>query len=102
VTAFGRLLKERQVDPAGRRWLFVPYDQLSDATGPLSWEEPRTLGIVLIENPWKAARRPYHKQKLASEFDRSQHGRLVVFNWIRTLAWTARAALVLDMLRRAS
>jgi deoxyribodipyrimidine photolyase-like uncharacterized protein len=23
------------------------------------------LGILLVENPWKAARHPYHKQKLA-------------------------------------
>ena len=33
--------------------------------GPLSREDPKNLGIVLVENPWKAARRPYHKQKLA-------------------------------------
>jgi deoxyribodipyrimidine photolyase-related protein len=63
--AFTRALRERQSDPARRRWLFVPYDQLSDAVGPLSREEPRTLGIVLVEAPWKAARRPYHRQKLA-------------------------------------
>jgi deoxyribodipyrimidine photolyase-related protein len=49
----------------GRRFVFVPYDQLSDAIGPLAHEPPRQLGIVLVENPWKAARRPYHKQKLA-------------------------------------
>ncbi|MDB4945930.1 MAG: deoxyribodipyrimidine photolyase [Labilithrix sp.] len=49
----------------GRRWLFVPYDQLSDAFGPLAREEPRNVGIILVECPGKAARRPYHKQKLA-------------------------------------
>jgi deoxyribodipyrimidine photolyase-related protein len=65
MSLFGRRLAERQPDPAGRRWLFVPYDQLTDAIGPLSREEPRRLGIVLVENPWKPARRPYHKQKLA-------------------------------------
>ncbi len=59
------MLSVRQTDPAGRRWLFVPYDQVSDAIGPLAREEPRRLGIVLVENRWKAARRPYHKQKLA-------------------------------------
>lgn len=48
-----------------RRWLFVPYDQLSGALGPLAREEPRELGIVLVESPWKASRRPYHQQKLA-------------------------------------
>jgi deoxyribodipyrimidine photolyase-related protein len=56
---------EQRVEPSGRRWLFVPYDQISDAMGPLSREDPKTLGLVLVENPWKAARRPYHKQKLA-------------------------------------
>lgn len=65
MSRFRRTLSERQPDPAGRRWLFVPYDQLSDGIGPLSREEPRDLGIVLVENPWKAARRPYHRQKLA-------------------------------------
>lgn len=48
-----------------RRWLFVPYDQLSDQMGPLAREDPRQLGIVIIESPQKAGRRPYHRQKLA-------------------------------------
>ncbi len=58
-------LTRRNNDPENRRWLFVPYDQLSDAIGPLSTEDPKELGIVLLESPRKAARRPYHKQKLA-------------------------------------
>lgn len=62
---FSRELAKRNSDPGGRRWLFVPYDQLSDGIGPLSREDPEELGIVLIECPWKAAQRPYHKQKLA-------------------------------------
>lgn len=62
---FHSRLRERNPDPTGRRWLFVSYDQLGDAVGPLADEEPAELGIVLIENPWKAGRRPYHKQKLA-------------------------------------
>lgn len=61
---FRQLLSERQPDQSGRRWLFVPYDQLSDGIGPLSREDPVNLGIILVENTWKAARRPYHKQKL--------------------------------------
>jgi deoxyribodipyrimidine photolyase-related protein len=48
-----------------RRWLYVPYDQLTDAIGPLSREDPRTLGIVLVESGAKASRRPYHQAKLA-------------------------------------
>jgi deoxyribodipyrimidine photolyase-related protein len=62
---FSRALADRQSDPARRRWLFVPYDQLSDRIGPLAAEDPGELGIVVIENTWKAARRPYHRQKLA-------------------------------------
>lgn len=65
MSRFRRALADRQTDPAGRRWLFVPYDQLSDQIGPLSREDPRRLGIIVVENPWKASRRPYHKQKLA-------------------------------------
>lgn len=62
---FTKELKKRQPPEEGRRWLFVPYEQLSDGMGPLSREDPKDLGIVLVENTWKAARRPYHKQKLA-------------------------------------
>lgn len=62
---FTRELAARATDPARRRWIFVPYDQLTDAVGPLAREAPRELGIVLVEAPWKAARRPYHRQKLA-------------------------------------
>lgn len=68
MRVFTRLLAERNVDPArwaGRRFVFVAYDQLSDAIGPLARAPADTLGIVLVENPWKAARRPYHRQKLA-------------------------------------
>jgi deoxyribodipyrimidine photolyase-related protein len=50
---------------SGRRWIFVPYDQLTDRVGPLSEQAPGATGIVLCENAWKAARRPYHRQKLA-------------------------------------
>ena len=43
----------------------MPYDQLSDRIGPLSRLDPDHTGIVVVESPWKAARRPYHRQKLA-------------------------------------
>jgi deoxyribodipyrimidine photolyase-related protein len=51
--------------PRDRRWLFVPYDQLTDEWGPLAREPADELGIVVVESRWKAARRPYHQQKLA-------------------------------------
>lgn len=67
VTAFGSQLRTLQLDRPrrGRRWVFVPYDQLSDRIGPLAAVPPRDLGIVLVESRAKANRRPYHRQKLA-------------------------------------
>ncbi len=62
---FRQLLDDANTDPAHRRWLFIPYDQLSDQIGPLSREPASELGIIVVENPWKPSRRPYHKQKLA-------------------------------------
>ncbi|MEL7369497.1 MAG: cryptochrome/photolyase family protein [Myxococcota bacterium] len=73
MAAFARALKDLNPDPTGRRWLYVPYDQLSDKIGPLSrWPADET-GIVVVENRWKAARRPYHKQKLALVLANMRH-----------------------------
>ena len=63
--AFEAELAAGRREESGRRWLFVPYDQLTDRLGPLSREPAAELGIVLVESPWKAARRPYHRHKLA-------------------------------------
>lgn len=65
ASQFSRELNDRNPDPEGRRWVFVPYDQLSDQIGPLAHEDPEELGIVLVEAPAKARRRPYHRQKIA-------------------------------------
>lgn len=43
----------------------MPYDQLSAEIGPLSRAPVGDVGIVLVEAPWKASLRPYHRQKLA-------------------------------------
>jgi deoxyribodipyrimidine photolyase-related protein len=52
--------------PASRtkRWIYAPYDQLTAAVGPLSEQSPADSCVLLIENPAKAGRRNYHKQKL--------------------------------------
>lgn len=63
----------RSLDPASRRWLFVPYDQLSDRMGPLARLPPRELGLVLIECPDKGNRRPYHQQKLGYVLGNLRH-----------------------------
>jgi deoxyribodipyrimidine photolyase-related protein len=63
----------KQRPAPSRRWLYVPYDQLTDEMGPLAREAPSELGIVLIEAPAKAGRRPYHKQKLALVLTNMRH-----------------------------
>ena len=65
MSHFTRALAAHDNPESGRRWLFVSYDQLTDAVGVLSRSKPRDVGIVIVECPGKAARRPYHKQKLA-------------------------------------
>ena len=65
MSAFRTALRKHRQSERGRRWIFIPPDQLSDQIGPLSREPARQLGIVLVETPAKAARRPYHQQKLA-------------------------------------
>jgi deoxyribodipyrimidine photolyase-related protein len=52
-------------ESGGRRWLFVPYDQLTDQLGPLAREDPAALGIVVVESRASDKARPYHKQRLA-------------------------------------
>jgi deoxyribodipyrimidine photolyase-related protein len=65
TSAFLGALADRASDPAGRTWVYLPYDQLSQDLPVLAGRAPEQLGIVFIENPEKASRRPYHKQKLA-------------------------------------
>ncbi|TVP74731.1 MAG: deoxyribodipyrimidine photolyase [Gemmatimonadales bacterium] len=60
-------------DPPSRHWVYVPYDQLTHALGPLSRHPPEEVGIVLVETPWKGRRRPYHKQKLALILANQRH-----------------------------
>jgi deoxyribodipyrimidine photolyase-related protein len=73
LSRFGRDLARLNRDPRGRRWVYVPYDQLSGDMGRLSREPPSDLGLILVENPWKADRRPYHRQKLALILANGRH-----------------------------
>ncbi len=73
MSVFRQQLQARNSDSAGRRWIYVPYDQLTAAFGPLAREDPSDLGIALIETGWKAARRPYHRQKLALVLANQRH-----------------------------
>jgi len=65
MSYFMKQLKRVSANSENRKWLFVPYDQLTDKIGPLARHRPTEIGIVMVENPWKASLRPYHRQKLA-------------------------------------
>ncbi len=73
VVSFAERLRRGRRPSSGRRWLFVPYDQLHDGIGPLATEPATELGIVLVESRAKADRRPYHKQKLALVLTNLRH-----------------------------
>jgi hypothetical protein len=60
-------------------------------------------GVVLLAIVWGATlflSVPRHKQ-LAHGFTVSAHATLVATNWIRTVAWSARAALSMTMVASA-
>jgi deoxyribodipyrimidine photolyase-related protein len=69
---WSRLARENP-EPEGRRWVYVPYDQLTAEVGPLAALAPSEAGIILVESPWKARRRRYHKQKLALVLANQRH-----------------------------
>lgn len=71
--SFAERLARENPDPEGRRWIFVNEDQLSDRIGPLAAHDPEDVGIVLIESAWKARRRPYHQQRLATVWSNQRH-----------------------------
>ncbi len=62
------------------------------------------LGAALVGVIWASTaflQVPLHNA-LGGEFDLEAHSRLVSTNWIRTLAWSARSALVLWMVTLVS
>ncbi len=62
------------------------------------WMTGTGLGLVLlIWTSTALAQAPIHAQ-LTQGFDAGLHDRLVATNWVRTIAWTLRAGLVLWML----
>jgi deoxyribodipyrimidine photolyase-related protein len=73
MSIFLERLKTLKRDPGNRRWIYVPYDQLTDRFGPLAEEDPRNLGLIFLECPAKAGLRPYHQQKLALILTNMRH-----------------------------
>lgn len=97
ASAFRTALSGLRRDTGGRRWVYVPYDQLHDGIGPLSRIPPDELGIVLVESEAKGRRRPYHKQKLAlilanqRQFALEQAARGVAVRYLHTAGTYAEA-----------
>lgn len=63
-----------------------------------------SIGLGLLVVIWLATlllQVPRHRE-LARAVDADTVGRLVAGNWVRTVAWTARAAVVVSMLATAS
>lgn len=73
MSTFFRQLEELQPESTPSVWVYVPYDQLTDQIGPLGSRPSESVGVVLVETTWKAARRPYHKQKLAFILANQRH-----------------------------
>jgi deoxyribodipyrimidine photolyase-related protein len=56
-----------------RRWIYVPYDRLHDAVGPLADADPQQSILVFVESLAKGTRRPYHKKKLTLVLSAMRH-----------------------------
>ena len=63
-------------------------------TGAQLWVGVALLAVIWISTAFVQV--PCHEQ-LLQEFDKTVHQRLVWSNWLRTIAWSARAVLVLWM-----
>ena len=64
------------------------------------WPWAPRIGLALLVLVWLstfAVQVPLH-EKLSRGFDAAVHRRLVRGNWVRTVAWSARAAVALGML----
>lgn len=105
---FGRLAAEHQrrtgrvvagpmlVEAATALWLVADPPAGVDRAAPLA-------GVALVAAIWASTallQVPRHRELLLG-FDPRTHRRLVVGNRLRTVAWTARAGLVLAMLALA-
>ncbi len=58
---------------AARRWIYLPYDRLTDRTGPLHDIPAAEAGLILVESGAKGHRREYHKKKIALLLSNERH-----------------------------
>lgn len=63
----------------------------------LAWTGLALIAVVLLSTALLEV--PMHR-RLERGFDADAHRRLVLGNWVRTVAWTARGVIVLVVLRR--
>lgn len=88
-------------------WVVAPPMLIEAATAiALLWFRPQGishlqvgLGVALVAIAWASTfllQVPCH-ESLSAGFDATIHARLVATNWIRTIAWSLRGALVLWM-----
>jgi deoxyribodipyrimidine photolyase-related protein len=62
-----------KAEAKSRRWIYVPYDRLHDAVGPLAGTKPEDAVLVFMESQAKGTRRPYHKKKLTLVLSAMRH-----------------------------
>ena len=60
-------------EAARRQWIYLPYDRLTDRTGPLHDIAAADAGLILIESAAKGHRREYHKKKIALLLSNERH-----------------------------
>ena len=60
-------------DVKTRRWVYLPYDRLTDRVGPLHDTAPAEAGLILVESAAKGHRREYHKKKIALLLANERH-----------------------------
>ncbi len=68
-----RLFEPTPEEVGRRRWIYVPYDRLHDAVGPLGETRPEEAVVVLMESRGKGTRRDYHKKKLVMVLSAMRH-----------------------------
>jgi uncharacterized membrane protein len=78
-------------------WLIFDRPAAVPAAAP--WVGLGLLAVIWLATAFLAV--PRH-EALRRAFDARVHAELVALNWIRTLAWTGRSALVLYVLRNAA
>ncbi len=92
-------------------WVVTPLMPLEGLTAILLlWWRPEGItpalvwaGVILLAVIWLSAAffQIPQRRRLEEGFSSRAHGLLVAMNWVRTVGWTARAALVLWMAARA-